>query len=152
MYLIFSCLLLLSLSIWGPPRTTRNDTLLPYTKRYRSTTELPGGAQRPSARRAKGGSRTMQRDFGIDHIRAELTARITAIDLKADRLTAGALASELDEVRRIAQTNGRDRKRVVQGKSVSARVHLVGRRIIITINKHKSKPTSSTQQTIFFIN
>src|SRR3546814_2081871 len=48
----------------------------------------------------------MQRDFGIDHIRAELTARITAIDLKADRLTAGALASELDEVRRIAQTNG----------------------------------------------
>ena len=47
-----------------------------------------------------------QVDPGIDHIKAELAARIAAIDLKADRLTAGALASELDEVRRIAQTNG----------------------------------------------
>jgi hypothetical protein len=43
---------------------------------------------------------------GIEHIRAELSARITAIDIKADRLTANALASELDEVRRIAQLNG----------------------------------------------
>lgn len=43
---------------------------------------------------------------GIEHIKAELAARIAAIDLKADRLTAGALASELDDVRRIAQTNG----------------------------------------------
>jgi hypothetical protein len=47
-----------------------------------------------------------QVDLGTDHIKAELAARIAAIDLKADRLTAGALASELDDVRRIAQVNG----------------------------------------------
>ena len=47
-----------------------------------------------------------QGDVGIEHIRAELAARIAAIDLKADRLSPGALASELDQVRRIAQSNG----------------------------------------------
>ena len=47
-----------------------------------------------------------QVDLGIDHIKAELAARIAAIDLKADRLPASSLASELDDVRRIAQING----------------------------------------------
>ncbi|HVJ00428.1 MAG TPA: hypothetical protein VM657_15325 [Sphingomonas sp.] len=47
-----------------------------------------------------------QGDIGIEHIRAELAARIMAIDLQADRLSTGMLASQLDEVRRIAQSNG----------------------------------------------
>ena len=46
------------------------------------------------------------REHALDFIRADLAARITAIDLIADRMSAGALASALDDVRRIAQTNG----------------------------------------------
>ncbi|MCM8731026.1 hypothetical protein ACFO8O_08650 [Hephaestia sp. GCM10023244] len=48
----------------------------------------------------------MQRQIGIDHIRADLAARIAAIDRMAERESAGALAGALDDVRRIAQSHG----------------------------------------------
>ena len=41
-----------------------------------------------------------------DPIRADLAARITALDLRAARAPSNALAEDLNAIRRIAQANG----------------------------------------------
>ena len=44
--------------------------------------------------------------MSIEQVRMELTQRISALDTKADRLATRELASEVDAVRRIAQSHG----------------------------------------------
>src|SRR3546814_15672398 len=100
-----------------PPRSTRTDTLFPYTTLFRSpglSCQLRG---QPSCRPAGPGSRTPRNPEPRECLREVL-----------DRQRRGA-------AHRAAYREGRrqyykDRKSVVEGRSVSVRVDLGGRRII----------------------
>src|SRR3546814_18345243 len=119
-----------------PPRSTRTDTLFPYTTLFRSDRMgAPRGGGRPqtAGRRARtdraglhpcahrGGRSALPSEFGPRHTRRNGGRR--------DRRRAGGTA------------RSRDRKSVVEGKSVSVRVDLGGRRliqkIIMTVNALK---------------
>src|SRR3546814_13733554 len=105
-----------------PPRSTLTDTLFPYTTLFRSLVR-PGGHRRrgrPPRRPPPGGQgqRGVQRPQRHGSLRPRRAARL------ADRgRDAGAAA------RRRRPLTG-DRKSVVEGKRVSVRVELGGRRII----------------------
>jgi hypothetical protein len=45
-------------------------------------------------------------DIPVDRIRADLAARIAAMDVRADRARPSDLAEDLDAIRRIALANG----------------------------------------------
>src|SRR3546814_11899330 len=97
-----------------PPRSTRTDTLFPYTTLFRSTRPYPhADAHGPGA------------DRQLRRAHAEAADRAAAPGRRQPRNDG--------EGRRGAGAAGRrqgDRKSVVQGKSVSVRVDLGGRRII----------------------
>src|SRR3546814_12355965 len=122
------------LMIRRPPRSTRTDTLFPYTTLFRSR-PLQGGARRLQRHPAEGARRPFRRSLrraapcACPHRSVGLCAR-RATDARGDppggisRHPPGAGLSGLS----------RDRKSVVSGKGVSVRVDLGGRR---TIKKKK---------------
>src|SRR3546814_12307556 len=120
-----------------PPRSTRTDTLFPYTTLFRS---LQAGARCPGGGAFRDDSAGAQRRHSCaDAVRASdrplSLHRIPFGQGQGARRCAGRNrggAGDADLLRK------RDRKSVVSGKSVSVRVALGGRLIIkkkTTINK-----------------
>src|SRR3546814_18484400 len=114
-----------------PPRSTRTDTLFPYTTLFRSTRRQPAGAGGArgtvaSIAPARGGHARARQFRQCGHLRA--------LSDRNPRGRADKLGRALDRV-------GLDRKSVVSGKSVSVRVDLGGRRI------HKKKKQSTHTKT-----
>src|SRR3546814_16987626 len=121
-----------------PPRSTRTDTLFPYTTLFRSQRADGGCRQAPAAdpRPLRRGAR------GADHERPHVAV---GARLRGRRPAGRAAAPHLALADEGAGPGGggpacrgarRDRKSVVEGKSVSVRVDLGGRRII----KKKNRP------------
>src|SRR3546814_14576685 len=104
-----------------PPRSTRTDTLFPYTTLFRSRpADRSGRAWRAGGRLRRDGSGLSRiADGDLQHPRAE------GVPVGAHGVLRGA---DGDRDRR--QSDPRDRKSVVEGKSVSVRVERGGRRII----------------------
>src|SRR3546814_14286351 len=100
-----------------PPRSTRTDTLFPYTTLFRS---LPGDAWVQRLVRVHAGHRRPGR-----HQRHRTAYRHRADDVAAHRRLRPGPEVRPEE----------DRKSVVEGKSVTVRVDLGGSRIIRT-KKH----------------
>src|SRR3546814_14287060 len=103
------------LMIRRPPRSTRTDTLFPYTTLFRSSGGSRGGRLRLGGGGSSGGSGPGGRAF---------------VHIGQQRADLDRVAFLGDDV---AQQAG-DRKSVVEGKSVSVRGDLGGRRI----NKKKN--------------
>src|SRR3546814_20599303 len=115
-----------------PPRSTRTDTLFPYTTLFRSLRAIAADQDRAAAvtRDMQGWAERAETAAERDR---ELAARAAALDEELAALAAAppdlkhraqALADEAQAARES------DRKSVVEGKSVSVRVDLGGRRII----------------------
>src|SRR3546814_12636950 len=142
------------------PRSTRTDTLFPYTTLFRSTgrkrhaPRTTGRADTPGSRQGNGGHQADRRerrqpgeDRGQRRVSRQRAARRTAAaerqDQRSVRRRVRAAGSGTGRVVR-QQAGGRagsaapprpvrpvaDRKSAVQGKSVSVRVDLGGRRLI----------------------
>src|SRR3546814_13118393 len=108
-----------------PPRSTRTDTLLPYTTRFRADRGRPrtpgralAGALVPEAQLRRGDAQ--------GQVPVTAGARIRGSD------QAGSVHARA----RCERAFGADRKSGVEGKSVSVRVDLGGRRILKKKNKH----------------
>src|SRR3546814_13799426 len=127
--MMITCLLLFVVMICRPPRSTRTDTLFPYTTLFRSG---PDAAALAGLRLVDAGDLGAQPDLGAGHWRGDGYG--PARPARSHEL--------LLRPRAAAAVAGQDRKSVVEGKSVSVRVDLGGRRII----KKKTK-TSPTQMT-----
>src|SRR3546814_15023875 len=125
-----------------PPRSTRTDTLVPYTTLFRSLGLYPGGkGDHPGRRRADRGH-TLWRPALCHHPRLLAVERgEPAAGRRHSPHLPGATAARTGGRRRAARNQpaprrrtderGRsDRKSVVSGKSGSVRVDLGGRRII----------------------
>src|SRR3546814_13428255 len=133
------------LMIRRPPRSTRTDTLFPYTTLFRSRHRV---GHRPRPRRAAAADRCgssarpragrgVHRGMGDrgPRIRGEPRARVPARHRRRPRVAARPGC---------AHGRGRgdrqpDRKSVVEGQSGSVRVDLGGRRIIKKKKKKKQK-------------
>src|SRR3546814_15276833 len=118
-----------------PPRSTRTDTLFPYATRFRSpvAVSLTTKCRTPLDCAPNASSRRLSTHA------CWLWMRLRAV-LARDSATMARSTS--------AWTWGasiRDRKSVVQGKSVSVRVDLGGRRIIKKKKHHHKVNTSDTQ-------
>src|SRR3546814_13533025 len=100
------------------PRSTRTDTLFPYTTLFRSDRRRAASLFRRRLYPCAGRRDHARRPCVLHQSRGEGAAE--------DRPCP---AAALHGSRRAART-ARDRKRVVEGKSVSVRVDLGGRRII----------------------
>src|SRR3546814_19744893 len=107
-----------------PPRSTRTDTLFPYTTLFRSRLVLLGPQRRVELRRA----------------------RVLQVPHAPVQAAPGAGPAGEGRVHVVAGESGNrgERKSVVSGKSVSVRVDLGGRRIIK--KKQKTIYYSTTQQ------
>src|SRR3546814_14769232 len=131
-----------------PPRSTRTDTLFPYTTLFRSSSgiiirvsgvQVPPPLPSPTLRHC----RTLSR-FG---------AKVTKVAPMAFFVTrrTRAFLFRINPVQRVQYGKGRgrivvhaeiDRKSVVEGKSVSVSVALGGRRIIKKTIKHSKTKAS----------
>src|SRR3546814_17051446 len=129
------CISFFFLMIRRPPRSTRTDTLFPYTTLFLSQRRHPPpGAQR--------GVRPRHVRSGAAHQRARRIRRLTGGlptpaggRRRGDRQHRLALRQDVREVqRRLLRLPGGDRKSVVLGKRVSVRVEFGGRS---TIKKKK---------------
>src|SRR3546814_21123166 len=112
-----------------PPRTTRTDTLFPYTTLFRSPRSAP--------RRRSAGAEL----FGTANLRSgDQPPRPRTGGGGKHRRTCGAGQDRQGAENRLSgsghRSNQRDRKRVVEGKSVSVSVDSGGRRIL----KKKKRP------------
>src|SRR3546814_15604694 len=123
------------------PRSTRTDTLLPYTTLFRSE----GGRYRLGRVfcrcEARQGRQVRRLSCERDH------RPVGACGVGAARCVEGLADVPPDQQpqRRTAERDRqRDRKSVVEGKSVSVRVDLGGRRIIKK-KKEATKPRIQTQ-------
>src|SRR3546814_14256553 len=103
--------------ILRPPRSTRTDTLLPYTTLFRS---IIGYYDERSGERAPA-------DVDGIPIRGKLVDLVN--DIRAGQIDQVIVALPWAAEGRLQEVVG-DRKSVVLGKSVSVRVDLGGRRII----------------------
>src|SRR3546814_18800693 len=102
-----------------PPRSTRTDTLFPYTTLFRSPF---WGEPNPRHQGVAHGLCSLRRTCGsADRARNEYT-----IGSQLRTATGGTVRALF----RLRQHRQADRKSVVEGKSVSVRVDLGGRRII----------------------
>src|SRR3546814_14767361 len=138
---IFSCFFLM---IRRPPRSTRTDTLFPYTTLFRSSvrTRQPGRVRRgepgvfrpgsgvclPAARAASLFRGALRRRSAAPGLRAR-----PALRAAGRRRRPGAAArtrSRARPGRRLPAGRGQDRKSVVEGKRVSGRGGLGGGRIL----------------------
>src|SRR3546814_307137 len=157
---------MLFLMLRRPPRSTRADTLFPYTTLFRSLSEVPAWRQQRALQR-------QPEDLGVllevpeglkDDIRASIqrVSRATrherlgqgqlglygvdahhgsccasracpaheiAIQWRPKKPTRPRATAQRDR-RLVSGCRSRDRKSVVEGKSVSVRVNLGGRRVI----------------------
>src|SRR3546814_16951525 len=102
-----------------PPRSTRTDTLVPYTTLFRSVRFAAVGV----------GKQYLGRNLLHDAVRNVRKQRIRRA-LRAEDKKGILLAVGLDAVLREGAERIVDRKSVVSGKRVSVRVDLGGRRII----------------------
>src|SRR3546814_16191757 len=117
-----------------PPRSTRNDTLFPYTTLCRSRRECE-----PDRRWFCGGADRVRRGAEDTQPHAKGTNRA----FLGNRRGPGDDVGRADPSDR-ARFETRDRKSVVYGKSVSVRVDLGGRRIINKKNHTtKKKPNKA---------
>src|SRR3546814_19504218 len=104
-----------------PPISTRTVTLFPYTTLFRS------GLLDDAEVAAERGEAPLRQRFAIDEDLAAGGRMEAEQQLEQRRFAAARRAGDRD---RIAGGDGPDRKSDVQGKSVSVRVDLGGRRII----------------------
>src|SRR3546814_16181827 len=128
--------------IQRPPRSTRTDTLFPYTTLFRSAVSCVGSSS--SYRALACGTRCHDRQARA----LRLAVQPRTFRLRAScRISPGADHGYAERPRRRGRHRDRriardrlgrrlDRKSVVEGKSVSVRVDLGGRRII---KKNKKK-------------
>src|SRR3546814_21109497 len=107
-----------------PPRSTRTDTLLPYTTLFRSS------LRPPRARRAARG-RQPSPESTVHPTCRPLAVRICRASIAGHGEPGETLQRAARKVLSAArQRAGRDRKSVVSGKSVSVRLALGGGRTI----------------------
>src|SRR3546814_13916161 len=114
-----------------PPRSTRTDTLFPYTTLFRSPRrccrERGRRTRRPNPPASKGAAPPMK----VDLFDFELPPERIALRPAAPRNAARMLVLDGAEPRDAHVGDlPQDRTRVVSGKSVSVRVALGGRRIL----------------------
>src|SRR3546814_20572088 len=120
-----------------PPRSTRTDTLFPYTTLFRST----GSSTTRSAASLAGDFRTASNSSGSRSCAWRSRTAFTTIsfapgafdDAQSTRRSVDELSGGRDRIGDVRAAGNRDRldrKGVVWGKSGSVRVVLGGRRII----------------------
>src|SRR3546814_15888125 len=129
-----------------PPRSTRTDTLFPYTTLFRSVQSLLI-ADRSGEDYSEVTDELVAADGLVELRRAETITFLIDGDRLLDnrrrhnhKAEIAQIAQALNEAGALAE-NQRDRKSVVEGKSVAVRVGLGGRRII------KKKNTIQTSKT-----
>src|SRR3546814_19289548 len=105
-----------------PPRSTRTDTLFPYTTLFRSL--IAGTGRFNSALLAETGTRCLLKSGAEGVFMAAARDRGLGICVKADDGTGRAPQVAIGAI--LAQ----DRKSLVQGKSVSVGVDPAGRRLL----------------------
>src|SRR3546814_18290237 len=121
-----------------PPRSTRTDTLFPFTTRFRSDamTKMPkawgGAAALAAGLMIAAGSAAAETVFLSSQLRPiEEAEKVRQVLLKDAPVEADFIVDEPPMViNRVLAEAQADRKSVVSGKSVSVRVDLGGRRII----------------------
>src|SRR3546814_13122760 len=107
-----------------PPRSTRTDTLFPYTTLFRSASYRRHTRFHVAPRRSHSRPIRVYRDDARGDCPRETTQTLApTVENQSDRIRKPALGRP-------------DRKSVVEGKSVAVRVDLGGRRII---NKKQNK-------------
>src|SRR3546814_19487354 len=117
-----------------PPRSTRTDTLFPYTTLFRSSVRQDRGDDDAELRRtATPTSSTVNTSTPKVVSRLVPTSAITA---PMKKVVVNTIGKALMPASCITAKSGRDRKRVVQGEGVSVRVDRGGRR---TIKKKKRR-------------
>src|SRR3546814_18347963 len=127
-----------------PPRSTRTDTLFPYTTRFRSLHFL-----RRRALQTAGDAQLGALDRALHHI-GQRPGEQDDQTLDGHHHLAGDLGLFEGELRAALVEHAEqqaDRKSVVEGKSVSVRVDLGGRRIIKK-KKHKNEKQILTKSKI----
>src|SRR3546814_18423076 len=124
-----------------PPRSTRTDTLFPYTTLFRSTS--PHRDQREFINTA-GLTRCWGRYFQFTDRLGEQVARTRENSGAFDKTThsGGQLRAADARGNRSKEKAKRDRKSDVKGTSVSERVDLGGRRRITIKNKANRNTTT----------
>src|SRR3546814_19213519 len=115
-----------------PPRSTRTDTLLPYTRRIRSDRRL-SLCDRDRGQRCHVG----YREARLDAMECWSPSTLWEKRKKSRRRPSTPQAAQFSNGRRDGparpvppRSGAADRQRVVEGKSVSVRVALGGHRII----------------------
>src|SRR3546814_19250501 len=139
--MLYFVLFFFFLMIRRPPRSTRTDTLFPYTTPFRSTAagqaaggDVPSWRPQPAGDAVAAGER-----FSAGHQPGRRHSCLGG----TDRSRHGPILNRVKRSRpirrnrRFADTGTIDRKSVVEGKGVSGRVELGGCRII----KKKRKTT-----------
>src|SRR3546814_17958094 len=120
-----------------PPRSTRTDTLFPYTTLFRSNIERQQRHQHP----------VQESGAVVDGVSANHPGQPRDHGPQRHQRQSGR---QRDDGFGFGACNRQDRKSVVSGKSVSVRVDLGGRRIIKkkkkkkNNNENKNKTTNST--------
>src|SRR3546814_20671607 len=129
-----------------PPRSTRTDTLFPYTTLFRSSRGVANLLDRPILRDALPGGVNNSLDLLSSDLRdlGAIGTRAEAILAHGDYSLSG-LDQSLGAAQGIlrATSQAADRKSVVQGKSVSVRLGRGGRG---SIQKTKTKKTLKEQR------
>src|SRR3546814_12809000 len=121
-----------------PPRSTRTDTLFPYTTRFRSNNGTDTRVEQMGA-----DMRLDQMDAAVWDRAFQINTRGTMLMIKhaAPHMIANGGGSIINTSTGVALT-GEDRKSVVSGKSVSVSVDLGGRRIIQKKNNNRHNKNS----------
>src|SRR3546814_15675409 len=117
-----------------PPRSTRTDTLFPYTTLFRSQSDgattiagccpcrCPCGSGFCRSRKFPAGRLTLLRARAV--MRAPIRGKAAMSDLQA------RFEQAKQDVQGLSERPDKDRKSVVEGQRVSVRVDLGGRRIM----------------------
>src|SRR3546814_18974014 len=104
-----------------PPRSTRTDTLFPYTTLFRSPHDCAGARPPGRRRRCRADTQSSQGAGSVLWVGENLQKRNS---------NAGGVVKRTLTENLLSVSGLRDRKSVVSGKSVSVRVDLGCRRII----------------------
>src|SRR3546814_15314736 len=126
-----------------PPRSTRTDTLFPYTTLFRSPL-FPGARRwcdrrRIDVRTERIAPDSRRPDTKVAHDRSIARNHQGIERRRRDRPGHLEMAGGLELAQRVPQLRAEDRKSVVEGKSVSVRVDIGGRRIIKKKKKTESR-------------
>src|SRR3546814_13205903 len=133
-----------------PPRSTRTDTLFPYTTLFRSTISRINaqGLAKPVADAAFAApTKNLPSYVGVKGPQGYVLVRVEGTEAgKTGNPMLASLSAELDQAWGRAQEQ--DRKSVVEGKSVAVGVDLGGRRIIKTKKQKNTQRTETNQITL----